>query len=43
MCEDIAMCVSPCFELFHMQIHYCKTALELGMANEMQLYFEINK
>ena len=33
--EDIAMCISPCFELFHMQIHYCKAALVFRIANEV--------
>ena len=34
-CEDIPMCVTPCFELFHTEAHYRKSALEYRMATEM--------
>ena len=34
-CQDIPMCVPPCFEIFHTEIHYRKCALQYCICNDI--------
>ena len=34
-CTDIPMCITPCFEFFHTQVHFRKSALEFRIVNDV--------
>ena len=34
-CTNIPMCITPCFEFFHSQLHFRKSALQFRIVNDM--------